>query len=192
MHNRLPAGASSDKCGGDKCSQKPACAPCAIRQKSDCGKGGCGSCSQKSSLLPDGLFSGFGKSKDSCVKNDGCPKGYECDKCRECKSKVKKHLLVKEISIECPVTTCTPDDKKGDDKTPPKAKAVAPIVAPTEAEPEEATPETEPADDVPDDPPPVNIGRRLNRLRVIRTSHRDNNQHHREVVPEALFDSLFE
>jgi hypothetical protein len=180
----------SDKCGSDKCGQKPACAPCAVRQKSDCGKGGCGSCGQKSSLLGNSLFDGLGLSRGSCGKDGECPKGYECDKCRECKSRVKKRLMVKEISIECPVTTCTPADKKGDHKAFPKVKSLAPS-APAEAEPVEASPEAAPADDIPDDPPPVNIGRASSRLRIIRTSHTEG-QHRREVVPEALFDTLFE
>jgi len=126
--------------------------------KGDCGKAGKGACQN-------------GACQGGCGKGD-CGKGYGCDTSRRVCTRVKKHLLVKDVEIECPVTVCNSTDKgscgpcssgksgrllggkanggKVDGGKSQDSKDVAP-------------------QDVPDEPPPVRISQVL--TGVIRASH---------------------
>jgi hypothetical protein len=127
----------------------PSCGS-ALFGKGGCGNDGCKGGGAKGSCNDGSLFPNLGG------KNDLCGKGYGCDTCRDCRSRNKKHLLVKTVEIECPVTKCEAKGaagKKGGCGSRDKGKA--PAVAPVE--------------DIPSDPPPATIGQVG--TQIMRTSH---------------------
>jgi hypothetical protein len=125
--------------------------------KGDCGKAdkgdGKGACQN-------------GACQGGCGKGD-CGKGYGCDTSRCVRTRVKKHLLVKDVEIECPITVCESTDK-GRCAPCGSGKSGKPFGGKAKGGKLQDSKEVAPRD-VPDEPPPVRISQVV--TGVIRASH---------------------